>query len=211
MGTRRQRLSTRSGTPSHVSINTSFNKRRDWRSSGLAFALFGILATPASAQYCTENASCQPKFNFNGYDKGAKTVINNCTTNTSESPCAWADATDKKESVLACSLENTGPIALCYYSGVPGMPYYTPSCTFSQNKNAAECDCYQIDANTPKAPPYSFVLISGILNKQVYEETVAQCGFDGSDCLNFSDLKSGKKRRRYAMHSRTKHCFLVRI
>jgi hypothetical protein len=88
-------------------------------------------------------------------------------------------------------MKKTGPIALCYYSGVPGQEFYTPSCTFSQDKNAAECSCYEISANTPNAPAYSFVLISGILNKQVYESTVAACGSDGSLCLNLSDTNSG--------------------
>src|SRR5262252_4226457 len=94
---------------------------------------------------------------------------------------------------LACSLKRTGPIALCYYSGMPGKNFYTPSCTFSQDKNAAECDCYEIDENSPGADtnPYSFVLMTGILNKQVYENTVAACRPDGSLCLNLSDTNSG--------------------
>ncbi len=52
----------------------------------------------------------------------------------------------------------------------------------------------RISANTPNTPPYSFVLISGILNKQVYEDTAAAsaCGPDGSNCLNLSNLNSGK-------------------
>ena len=40
------------------------------------------------------------------------------------------------------------------------------------------------------AEPYSYVEISGILNKDVYNETVNVCGTDGSGCLNLSDLKS---------------------
>jgi len=176
----------------------NFRDRRDWRYYGLALGVLCLLGVPARAQSCSSNPSCQPQFNLNGYEKDVKTVITDCTTNTSSSSCAWADAigvtnpTDFKTYFLACSLRRTGPIALCYYSGMPGKSFYTPSCTFSQNKNAAECDCYVIDENTPGAGtnPYSFVLITGILNKQVYETTVAQCGSDGSGCLNMTDTSA---------------------
>jgi hypothetical protein len=52
--------------------------------------------------------SCQPDFHFNG------TPINTCQTNNSISPCAWADVIAEKENFLACRLEKTGPVALCY-------------------------------------------------------------------------------------------------
>ena|SRR5215472_4443521 len=78
-------------------------------------------------------------------------------------------------------------------TGVDLCSICPPSCTFLQDKNAAECDCYEIDENSPGADtnPYSFVLMTGILNKQVYENTVAACGPDGSLCLNLSDTNSG--------------------
>ena len=166
---------------------------------GPALAVLCLLGVSVHAQSCFSNPSCQPKFKLNGYEKGVKTVITDCTTNSSSNPCAWADAVgahnpaDFKTYFLACSLKRTGPIALCYYSGMPGKNFYTPSCTFSQDKNAAECDCYEIDENSPGADtnPYSFVLMTGILNKQVYENTVAACGLDGSLCLNLSDTNSG--------------------
>jgi hypothetical protein len=138
--------------------------------------------------------SCQPQFNLNGYDKGAKTPINTCQTNEAPytSSCAWADvSTDSKNNFLACSLQTTGPIALCYYSGVPGAPNFTPSCTFSQDKNSAECDCYKIGQDT--GATYSYILITSILNKDVYEETVAQCGSDGSECLNLGNMETNPK------------------
>ncbi len=52
--------------------------------------------------------SCQPKFKFNGYDKGQKTPINTCQTNTSSSPCAWADVSTEKQNFLACRLKLDG-------------------------------------------------------------------------------------------------------
>ncbi len=171
------------------------------RNLGLALAV-GALCVVAGAVpslgSCPlgEALSCQPKFNLNGYDKGAKTPINTCKTNdTVSSPIAWADVSTAKENFLACSLETTGPIALCYYSGVPGEPNLTPSCTFSQDKRSAQCDCYQINKDNPtidKTANYSYILITSILNKNVYEETVAKCGLDSSACLNAGDIKSGK-------------------
>ena len=134
-------------------------------------------------------ATCQPKFNLNGYDKGAKTPINTCETNYSSSPCAWADVSSGMQNFLACSLNATGPIALCYYSGVPGEPNLTPACTFSQGKNSAQCDCYKISHDNPKGATWSYVLITSILNKKIYEETVAECGADGSGCLNAMNIK----------------------
>ncbi len=139
---------------------------------------------------------CQPKFKLNGQGKGKNPPINDCMTNSSTSPCAWADAVgvateaDAATSFLACSLASTGPIALCYYSGKPGTPYMTPSCTLSPDKHTAECGCYEISANTTNAGLYSFVEISGILNKDVYNETVNVCEKDGSKCLNLSNVKS---------------------
>ena len=132
--------------------------------------------------------NCQPKFKFNGYDKGAKTPINTCETNTSSSPCAWADVSLEMQNFLACSLEATGPIALCYYSGVPGEPNLTPSCTFSQDNNSAQCDCYKISKGNPAGATYSYVLITSILNKEVYEDTVSACGVDGGGCLNATNI-----------------------
>jgi hypothetical protein len=164
---------------------------------GAALALALVLATGDAVRaddICPPpgppagSASCQPKFNFNGYDKGAKTPINNCQTNTSQSPCAWADVSLEMQNFLACSLETTGPIALCYYSGVPGEPNLTPSCTFSQAKNSAQCDCYKISKGNPTGAMYSYVLITSILNKKVYADTVSACGSDGSGCLNATNI-----------------------
>jgi hypothetical protein len=177
-------------------IKANASNRRNWRFYGLALGVLCLwCAAPVHSQTCVENPSCRPTFNLNGYDRGAKTEINTCTTNSSSSPCAWADVAERKENYLACRLDTTGPVALCYYSGVPGAPLFTPSCTFSQAKNAAECQCYQISAGRPTGANYSYVLINSILNKNVYEDTVAACGQDGSGCLNATNPSDpGKKQ-----------------
>jgi hypothetical protein len=178
-------------------IRANIRNRIGWRCYVLALIMVSTMVGSAHSQNCVPDPAncvpdpaCEAKFQFNGYDKGAKTVINTCQTNESSSPCAWADATQKSENFLACPLDETGPIALCFYSGVPGPPYFTPKCTLSQAKNAAECDCYKI---TSAETTYSYVLITAILNKQVYDATVAACCPDGSGCRNFTNPSDPNK------------------
>jgi hypothetical protein len=68
-----------------------------------------------------------------------------------------------------------GPFALCYYSGPSSGPEDL-SCTLTPNGLYANCQCFDI--------PFGvyFVDINAILNHSVYENTVAQCGIDGSLC-----------------------------
>jgi len=68
-----------------------------------------------------------------------------------------------------------GPYALCYYSGPSSAPENL-SCTLTPDGEYANCLCYDI--------PYGvyFVDINAILNYSVYQDTIAQCGSDGSKC-----------------------------
>ena len=68
-----------------------------------------------------------------------------------------------------------GPFALCYYSG-PNSGPEDLSCTLTPDGEYANCQCFDI--------PYGvyFVDINAILNYSVYQNTVAQCGSDGSKC-----------------------------
>jgi hypothetical protein len=68
-----------------------------------------------------------------------------------------------------------GPFAVCYYSG-PSSGSEDLSCTLTPDGLYANCQCFDI--------PYGvyFVDINAILNHAVYENTVAQCGADGSLC-----------------------------
>ena len=159
--------------------------RRDWRCYALAVGVLCMLAVPVVAQSCMPSPSCMnPQFNLSAYYGGQNITINECIDPNSPS-CAWADAVmvpnadDAAKYFLACSLPANGnPIALCYYSGVPGAPQNTPSCTVSQDGNAAECNCYEINANTPGATgqySYSYVEITAILNQDLYNQTLADC------------------------------------
>ncbi len=81
---------------------------------------------------------------------------------------AFADVILESDNFLPCE---GGPIALCYYSGPE-----TETCELTPDGMAANCRCFEI--------PYGkyFVLINGILNLDIYNETVEVCGLEGSDC-----------------------------
>ncbi|MGH7987127.1 MAG: hypothetical protein ACREQX_12685 [Candidatus Binataceae bacterium] len=68
-----------------------------------------------------------------------------------------------------------GPYALCYYSG-PNTGSEDLSCKPTADGRYANCQCFDI--------PYGvyFVDINAILNHDVYVETLAACGSDGSQC-----------------------------
>lgn len=150
-----------------------------------------MLAAPALANdSCTPDPACRPQFSLDRYEGGRDVPITDCRTNPSGSACAWADAHSGLENFLACKLAITGPIALCYYSGVPGAPLGTLGCTLTQDGKAADCDCYQISRGQPAGARYSYILVTAILNKRVYQETVRRCGRNGERCLNAANLGS---------------------
>jgi hypothetical protein len=178
--------------------------RRGWSHYGLALAVLCLLSVQAVAQ-CTASPSCMnPKFNLSAYYGGQNITINQCIDPNSSS-CAWADAAQApinnpqqaEQYFLACSL-TPNPIALCYYSGMPGLPDKTPSCTLSQNGNTAQCNCYEISANNPPDQTgeyaYSYVEITSILNQDVYNKTVSECGQGNINCLTLADVLNGTSK-----------------
>ena len=89
---------------------------------------------------------------------------------------AYADITLASSNFVPC---RGGPFALCYYSG-PSSGAEDLSCTLTSDGKYANCQCFDI--------PYGvyFVDINAILNHAVYEQTVAQCGADGSLCATLN-------------------------
>ncbi len=89
---------------------------------------------------------------------------------------AYADITLASSNFVPC---RGGPYALCYYSG-PGGGAEDLSCTMTADGNYANCQCFDI--------PYGvyFVDINAILNHDIYEKTIAQCGADGSLCATLN-------------------------
>jgi hypothetical protein len=151
-----------------------------------------------------------PKFDLSAYYGGQTITINECMDPNSPS-CAWADAVsvsmtaDATKYFLACPLPTSGnSIALCYYSGVPGYPENTPKCTVSQDGNAAECECYEINEHTPGATMpynYTYVEITSILNQDLYLQTLSDCPVlsDGTyNCLTLADVGAGNLTKKPA-------------
>jgi hypothetical protein len=91
---------------------------------------------------------------------------------TTEYGPAYANILLQGSNFLPC---RGGPFALCYYSG-PSSGSEDLSCTLTPDGDYANCQCFDI--------PYGvyFVDINGILNHSVYQNTIAQCGSDGSKC-----------------------------
>jgi hypothetical protein len=80
----------------------------------------------------------------------------------------------------------TEQYALCFHSGADPLP-----CTLTKDGKYANCTC-TVGTST------SYVLITAILNYNVYLDTLATCGDDGSKCTTpdsapvCADLRKGK-------------------
>jgi len=81
---------------------------------------------------------------------------------------AFADILLEPVNFLPCK---GGPIALCYYSGPEPQ-----NCKLSDDGTSANCKCFEISYGK------YFVDINAILNLDVYNDTIAVCGTDGSGC-----------------------------
>lgn len=84
---------------------------------------------------------------------------------------AYRDTIEAVENLVPC----TGRYALCFHSGAEPFP-----CEPDRSGRFADCKCTVEEG-------INFVLISAILNYEVYLETVEVCGVDGSDCLGVPD------------------------
>ena len=102
---------------------------------------------------------------------------------------AYANIWVEDSNFLACNPPQgkTFSYALCYYSGpdqATGITSDNPPlpCTLSPDGKVANCKCYKLSSDVlPPQVPY-FVDIHAILNLEIYDETVAACGADGSGC-----------------------------
>ena len=189
--------------PMRPPTKANSTNRRDWRYYGLAVGVLCILAVPAVAQSCMQSMSCMnPPFNLSAYYGGGNITINQCIDPNSPS-CAWADAVmvpnmdDAANYFLACQpADNWKPpsrnCALLLFRS-SGAPEHTPSCTLSQDGNAAQCNCYEINANTPGATgkySYSYVELTSILNQDLYNN-LHDCVVQRlaiTNCLTFADI-----------------------
>lgn len=131
------------------------------RASVLVCALlFGIAAVPTDALSWTHFVpNSQAFWDFS----------KNWTTSFGP---AYRDTIEKLENLVPC----TGRYALCFDSGPEPLP-----CELTRDGRFANCKCTIEEG-------LNFVLISAILNYQVYLETVFVCGRDGSLCVDAPDL-----------------------
>lgn len=100
----------------------------------------------------------------------------NCECSPGEANCkpipAFANILLEHSNFVACK---GGPYAVCYYSG-PSDGSTDLSCRLSEDGRFANCKCFAV--------PWGvyFVDINAILNYDIYQQTVAVCGSDGSGC-----------------------------
>ena len=97
-------------------------------------------------------------------------------TMTTDFGPAFADVILEPVNFLPCE---GGPIALCYYSGpetdATGLGLELP-CVQTLDGTTANCECFEVSYGK------YFVDINAILNLDVYNDTIAECGTDGSGC-----------------------------
>lgn len=127
----------------------------------------GSHTSSADQTKTSKNPSSKATFDFDRYTKNKPFRLNTLPTTQYGPP--WADITVQNSNFLEC---RGASVALCYYSG-PGP---TTPCTID-GLGIANCTCYAI----PSGQPY-LVDINAILNLDVYLQTAARCGKDGSKC-----------------------------
>jgi hypothetical protein len=130
-----------------------------------AIALFGVcgLATRAYAPPADGPHDHGEDVHFVPNSQEFWDFSKNWTTNFGP---AYRDKVLRPPGLLPC----TGKYALCFNSGPEPLP-----CELTEDGRFADCTCtVQRGIN--------FVLITGILNYEVYQETVRICGTDGSGC-----------------------------
>ncbi len=84
---------------------------------------------------------------------------------------AYRDTVEQPSNFLAC----TGQFALCVHSRAKPLP-----CKLTKDGRFADCTCTVMNS-------INFVLITAILNREVYDKTVKACGADGADCTAPND------------------------
>lgn len=84
---------------------------------------------------------------------------------------AYRDTVNAPSNFVPC----TGQYALCFGSGPEPLP-----CTLTPDGRFANCKCVVRTG-------LNFVLITAILNETVYQDTVHECGDDGTKCAKVPD------------------------
>jgi hypothetical protein len=131
--------------------------------------------TPVEAQ-----SAAAPTFSFIRYTYNQKKPFKINSIMTTKYGPAWADVVTDPANMLKCA--SSVPIALCYYSGPNG-----PVPCNQDGLGLANCTCYEIpSASQGNKQPY-LVDINGILNEDVYLQTIKKCGPKGEKCKAVND------------------------
>ena len=133
--------------------------------TGVFFALSSSLSR-AQTQGDSEPQSCTTHFVPNSQEFWDDSE--HWTTNYGP---AYRDTVEAASNFVPC----TGQYALCFHSGPEPLP-----CVVEPNGRFADCKCTVGEG-------LNFVTISSILNYDVYLQTIAVCGVDGSNCVNQID------------------------
>jgi hypothetical protein len=133
-----------------------------------------------SDQAPVEAQSAAATFSFIRYTHDQKKPFKLNTLPTTRFGPAWADVVTLPANMVSCA--STVPIALCYYSGPNG-----PAPCNEDGLGIANCTCYEIPSTSQGNKQPYLVDINGILNEDVYLQTVAKCGKEGEKCKNVND------------------------
>lgn len=135
----------------------------------VALVLSAGLAPPASAQV-----------------PPARSFRYNSLMTTKYGPAA-ADVVVEPSNMISCALPTRTPLAyaLCYYSGpaaATGIAAGNPAlpCVLSRDGKSANCTCFKV-TKADYANPYQ-IDINGVLNRDIYLNTVRDCGHNGAKC-----------------------------
>ena len=126
--------------------------------------LCGVLAFSTEALALDFGFGLFPLFHFVPNSQAFWDNSKNWTTNWGP---AYRDTVESPDNFVAC----TGKYALCFHSGAEPFP-----CRLTPDGRFANCKCTVMEG-------LNYVLVSAILNYQVYLDTISACGDDLSNCL----------------------------
>ncbi len=124
-------------------------------------------------------------------------VKNDCWTTAHGPPAAniVISASGKPQESTNMLLCDSGPYALCFFSGPPQRTGTKATirtnnplpCVVDDSGETADCSCQYYTSGI------SFVDINSIINQNAYYQAVQECGHDGAKCANIQACGSGPK------------------
>ncbi len=146
------------------------------------------VATAIGTKLCPHPAPC-------GDDCANVPYVENDCWTTAHGPAAAnvvISASGNPQHSTNMLLCDSGPYALCFFSGPPdatgtGSANNALPCVVAEGADTASCSCQYYGSGV------SFVDINGIRNQNAYYQAVNECGHDGAKCANMAVCGSGPK------------------